>query len=250
MALRDQRGNTPPDPPDVPGAPHPKAKEPKVASAPKTLKAPKAPTSRPAWLVLLSSLTMLYGGFLLISSLDTLRDPQAAARVPLTHALTPPEEALAKQLADVNAHVVGLHQRTLLGHAVAALPVALVMLFAAASTLSRDRNGRGVTLAAAWLGIAYQVGTLWVTFPIVRDYARLGAPLLAQLVTVQTDGAVSGGVIANGQRATPEAVTKLLMGVPVVTTILGIAGSLVLIRYFGGRRGRVLYGLEQAGSKS
>jgi hypothetical protein len=211
-------------------------------------KTPKAPLSRPFWLVLLSSLTMIYGGFLLISNLDTLRDPQAAAHVPLSRALTPPEEVVARRLADVNTQVVERHRGTLRGHAAAGLPVALAMLFAAAATLSRDRNGRTVTLAAAWLGIAYQLGTLWVTFPIVRDYARLGAPLLAQLVTFQADGSAS--VDVHDQGATPEAVTKLLMGVPVVTTILGIAGSLVLIRYFGGRRGRVLYGLEPAGSKS
>ena len=35
----------------------------------------------------------------------------------------------------------------------------------------------------------------------------------------------------------------LSVGVPIATALLGIMGSLLLITYFGGRRGRALYGL-------
>jgi hypothetical protein len=36
---------------------------------------------------------------------------------------------------------------------------------------------------------------------------------------------------------------KVFISAPIVTAILGIFSSLLLITYFGGRRGRALYGL-------
>jgi hypothetical protein len=196
----------------------------------------RSPDHRPIWLVLLSSLTLVYGGVLLVSSLEALRDPRAATHVPATRAMTPAEDEIARQLVDVGARVASAHARSIRGNAAVSLPVALLMLFAAAATMSRDRRGRSVALAAAWTGIAYQLATLAFTFPIVRDYATQAAPLLARLVALQgetTDG------------ATPEVVAKVVMAFPVLTSAVAIAGSLVLIGYFGGRRGRVLYGLER-----
>jgi hypothetical protein len=196
----------------------------------------KSPDHRPAWLVLLSSLTLIYGGVLLVSSLEALRDPRAATHVPVTRAMTPAEDEIARQLVDVGQRVASAHARSIRGNAAASLPVALLMLFAAAATMSRDRRGRGVALAAAWTGIIYQLATLALTFPIVHDYATQAAPLLARLVALQ-------GETAEG--ATPEVVAKVVMAFPVLTSAVAIAGSLVLIGYFGGRRGRVLYGLER-----
>jgi hypothetical protein len=189
-------------------------------------------------MVLLSSMTLMYGGLLIVSSLTALRNPQEATRMPITRPLTPPEDALAQQLAAVNARVVAAHQVAIRANAAASLALALLMLYAAASTLSRDRHGRTATLAAAWLGIVYQLGSLSVAVPIARDYARNGAALLAQIVTIQTNGQTQG--------ATPEAMAKLLLGAPILMSIVGVLGSLVLIRFFGGRRGRTLYGLEPA----
>ena len=199
----------------------------------------KPPSHRPAWLVLLSSLTLVYGGVLLVSSLDALRDPRAATHVPATRAMTPAEEEITHELALVGTRVAAAHARSIRGNAAASLPVALLMLFAAASTVSRDRRGRQVALAAAWTGIVYQLGTLALTLPIVRDYAAQAAPLLARLVAMQGDGPDAN--------ATPEVVAKVVMAFPVFTAAVAIAGSLVLIGYFGGRRGRVLYGLERPG---
>jgi hypothetical protein len=197
----------------------------------------KAPDHRPPWLVLLASLTLIYGGVLLVSSLEALRDPRAAAHLPVTRAMTPAEEEIARELVDVGTRVAVAHARSIRGNAAASLPVALLMLFAAAATLSRDRRGRQVALLAAWTGIVYQLGTLALTFPIVRDYSTQAAPLLARLVALQADGPAGD--------ATPDVVAKVVMVFPLLTTAVAIAGSLVLISYFGGRRGRALYGLER-----
>lgn len=205
---------------------------------------PVPPPSRPTWLVLLSSLTLIYGGLLLVSGLTALRDPQAAARIPVTKPLPPAEEAFSRQLANVGTTVVAAHKTRIRGRAAASVVLALVMLYAAASTLSRDRHGRRVTLAAAWLGIAYQLASLPVVLALASDYARVSAPLLAHMVAAEQ---------AAGAGTNPEAVASfvhaVLIGFPVLTAAVGVAGSLLLIIYFGGRRGRVLYGFEPARSK-
>jgi hypothetical protein len=197
----------------------------------------RPPDHRPFWLVLLSSLTLIYGGVLLVTSLEALRDPRAATRMPVTRAMTPAEDELARQLVDVGVQVATTHARSIRGNAAVSLPVALLMLFAAAATMSRDRRGRVVALVAGWTGIAYQLATLAFTFPLMRDYATQAAPLLARLVAMQGD--------ARDGAAPPDVVAKVVMAFPVVTAAVAIAGSLVLIGYFGGRRGRVLYGLER-----
>src|SRR5258707_15487964 len=86
---------------------------------------PKSPDHRPLWLVLLSSLTLVYGGVLLVSSLETLRDPRAVTHLPMTRALTPAEDEIARQLVDVGGRVAAAHARSIPGNAAASLPVAL-----------------------------------------------------------------------------------------------------------------------------
>jgi hypothetical protein len=188
--------------------------------------------------VLLSALTLVYGGVLLVSGLETLRDPKAATHMPMTRAMTPTEDEVARQIVDVGARITSEHVRSIRGNAAASLPVALLMLLAAAATMSRDRRGRQIALAAAWTGIAYQLGTLALTYPIVRDYAWQAAPLLARLVAMQGD--------SGDAAATPDVVAKVVMAFPVFTAAVAIGGSVLLIAYFGGRRGRVLYGLERS----
>ena len=48
--------------------------------------------------------------------------------------------------------------------------------------------------------------------------------------------------LAEGKTGLPRLRT-VFVGVPIGTALIGIAGSLLLIVYFGGRRGRALYGL-------
>jgi len=199
---------------------------------------PRSPDHRPAWFVLLAGLTLLYGGVLLISSLETWRDLHGAKRSPPARALTPAEEEIDNQLAAASERVAAAHARTLRANVVASVPVALFLLFAAAATLSRDRRGRAVTLVAAWMGIAYQLARLWLIFPFTRDLAREWAPLLARLAALQPGGA--------NARVTPEAISDIFVAIPIFVAAVAIAGSVVVIRYFGGKRGRVLYGIEPA----
>jgi hypothetical protein len=204
------------------------------------MRAPGAPAYRPSWFVLLSALMLAYGGMLLVWGLTAFRDPQATGRLPIADTLPPAEETFLQQLAALNKTVIAAHAPAIRARAAAALVLSLLMLYAAAAALARDRHGRAAALGAAWLGIAYQIGTLPLAIPMAREYARASAPLLAQMVKAQQDGGVPVD-------ATPESIASmlqsLLVGLPVVMAVLGVAGSVLLIRYFGGRRGRALYGL-------
>jgi hypothetical protein len=206
---------------------------------------PTAPRHRPTWLVVLSSLALMYGGLLLVSGLSALRDPQAAARLPVARPLPADEEAFSRKLVEAGAQVVATHARAIRGRAAASVLLALLLLYGAAAALARDRHGRAVTLAAAWTGIAYQLMSLPVIIPMVRDYARASAPLLAAMVVADR----GGGAEAPSPEAVTGLVQSLMIGIPLVTAAVGIAGSIVLIAYFGGRRGRTLYGLAPPGAR-
>jgi hypothetical protein len=199
----------------------------------------KSPDHRPTWLVLLSALTLLYGGRMLVGGLTVMRDPRAAIPVPVSASLTPAQDAIVRQFDDVRTRVAADHGRALRGDALVSIAEALALLFAAASTLSRDRRGRAVVLSVAWTGIAYQFGVLWLTYPVFRDLATVGGPLWSQLVSLEASP-------AQAKELTPEFLTSVIRTIPVVTTTLGILGSVILIGTFGGRRGRILYGLERA----
>jgi hypothetical protein len=224
---------------------------------------PSAPTHRPPWLLILSSITLVYGGLMLVSGLTALRNPAAAAKFPMTRPLAPEEEALTRELMSVSSEIVARHSGAIRARAALSMVVALFMLYSAAAALSRDRHGRTATLIAAWLGIAYQVGTLPLVIPIASDYAQSSAPILIRMVAADNPGnaadkgAATGGapaVTAAGEKSDPTRPETLagftqtvFLGVPIATALLGVLGSLLLISYFGGRRGRALYGLPPRG---
>jgi hypothetical protein len=198
------------------------------------------PSHRPPWLLVLSSLTLFYGGVLLISGLSMLRDPLAAARVRASaEALPPAMEEFSKKLGELALSVVARHQGALRAGAVASIVAALGLLYGAAAVLSRDRHGRTAILTAAWLGIAYQAVSLVVVVPLAQDYVSSSAPYIIEQARASKEPRVAAG---------PEAVVKqvrfAVVGIPVLLALAGMGGSAVLIRYFGGRRGRRLYGLE------
>jgi hypothetical protein len=162
----------------------------------------------------------------------------------------------------VGGEIVSRHSGAIRGRAAASMVVALFMLYSAAAALSRDRHGRTATLIAAWLGIAYQVGTLPLVIPIASDYAAASSPVLIRMMAAENPRAGTGdgkgpATTTSGDAGTaagdkvdpprPETLASftetVFLGVPIATAVLGVLGSLLLISYFGGRRGRALYGL-------
>src|SRR4051812_27104620 len=125
----------------------------------------------------------MQGGMLLVSGLGDLRNPTSVpANLVMPQPLAPDQEALARELLDVNKTILERHAHAIRVRAAASMALALLLLYSAAAALSRDRHGRAATLTAAWLGIAYQLGSLPVTIPIAEDYAVSSAPIFARAV--------------------------------------------------------------------
>jgi hypothetical protein len=244
-------------------------------------KGPSAPTHRPTWLLVLSSITLVYGGLTLVNGLTALRNPVSAARFSVARPMAPEEEAMAQQMAAVTTAIVSRHLGAIRANAAASVLFALLMLYSAAAALSRDKHGRRANLIAAWVGILYQLGTLPLAIPIANDFATTGAPILIRMVEARRAAADAGIAGDAGTSPAADAGAKteanpqskpagdasatattdpaadgpprpevlagftqtVFLSIPIATALLGIMGSLLLLGFFGGRRGRALYGL-------
>jgi len=200
----------------------------------------QSPTFRPTWVLLMSSVMLLAGGYSLVAGLLKLRDPSIVLTVGTSGSAGSEEQVqLNRQLAAARAAAVAPHRQLVQIEAGFEILLALFTLYATAAVLSRDRNGRALTLAVGALGIVYQLGTLPVYLSLMRDYAERGADLLAQVV-----------ILSAGNQSTPDAaevarrLRSAIVGGPIVVAVLSVSGSLVLLAFFGGRRGRALYGMD------
>ncbi|MEO5767013.1 MAG: hypothetical protein ABIS92_01555 [Polyangia bacterium] len=198
------------------------------------------PTYRPTWVLVMASVMLMAGGYSLVAGLLKLRDPS----IVLTVANSDPSGSdadvqLNRQLLAARAAAVAPHRNMVRAEALFEVGLALFTLYATAAVLLRDRNGRALTLGVGALGIAYQLGTLPVYMSLMRDYAERGADLLAQVVIQSAAGTVPPDPAEVARR-----LRAAIVGGPVVVTILSVAGSIVLLAFFGGRRGRALYGID------
>ena len=203
-------------------------------------KAPKAPTYRPAWLTVLTSSMLVYGGVTLVSALLMLREPRAMAVMAIENMARPAEstaestETIQKLEALSNA-IVERHKAEVRAGALISLGVALLTLYTVAALLSRDPHGRKLAMVTAVVGIVYQLGGLPLGVVMARQAATEGAAILSQVV------------IESGREPpgfTPAQLPHLMVVPAILAGLLGALACLVLLYYFGGRRGRALYGLD------
>ena len=200
----------------------------------------QAPTYRPTWVLVLTSVMLLAGGYALVAGLSKLRDPAVVLTVGLNDTVgSDAQIQLNRRLAAARLAAVGPHKNTVRTEAVFEILLALYTLYATAAVLSRDRNGRALALGVGALGITYQIATLPVYLSLMSDYAERGADLLAQVV-IQSAGGKSTATVAE----VAGRLRSAIMGGPIVVCVISVAGSLVLLAFFGGRRGRALYGLD------
>jgi len=120
--------------------------------------------------------------------------------------------------------------------AIASIAYDVLMLYAVAAVLSRDRNGRRLVVLTALAGIVYQLGELPLKVRIARETVFATGPLLAEIMPA---GGKAGGHSQAELMAT-------LDGAPVLVAAVGVGWWLLLLRFFGGRRGRELYGLSRS----
>jgi len=193
---------------------------------------------RPVWLAVMSSAMLVYAGMSLVDALSLLRTPQAvtAAAIEDVARGTGQIEA-ARRLAAVSDGIVAAHPLVLRADAVASALVALLTLFAVAAIFARDRRARQATVAAGWAGILYQLAALPFAVAMARRTAEAGAPVLLQ-VLVQNGKQFQGLAEGDVGMALRAAVTMM----PVLHAAMGIAWSLAVLIFFGGRRGRAAFG--------
>lgn len=192
------------------------------------------PTHRPPWLVVLSLLMLLHGGIWLVGAVTNLRDPKLLATLSFAGATeTADQVEVHRKITNVTQGILLGHQTQIRGVAVAAIGLALLLLYTVAAILARDKNGRSLALSTAWLILGYHLATLPIFIRIARDHATQTAPLYAQILAPQPAD----------QPAVLRGLTSVILGEPYAVSAFGVGWALLLLGYFGGRRGRALYGI-------
>jgi hypothetical protein len=185
-------------------------------------------------MLVLAATMMLFGGQTLIEGLLTVRDPKAIVRlVGNTQVRTPLEDEAQRKLEPIRDAVVARHRLALQVDAVVSIGLGLFVLYAAAAALSRDRNGRRLALLTAGFGFAFFAASLFLWVRMARETVEAAGPLLTEMAA---NAAQVGG------RASTQLGTAVVARPPLLAAF-GLGWCVLLLVYFGGRRGRELYGL-------
>jgi len=205
------------------------------------------PATRPTWVSVLGAMMLLASGTSLVSGLLKLSDPGMVlpAKTPERGAAGPAtlpalDTELTVKLAAAQSATLRGHRTAVRIEALVEVALALFSLYATAAVMAGDRHGRRLSLLSAALLIAYLLGCLPLYLSLMRDYADHAAALLA--AALQSAG--RGTDLPAAELA--QAVRSAMIGQPIMVSVVGVAWALVLIAFFGGRRGRRLYGLEPA----
>jgi hypothetical protein len=193
---------------------------------------PPHPEGRPTWVLVLALAMLVFGGLLLISGARQLAEPGGQrgldpnASVQVTQDVKAVNEALARAYSE--------HPTAVRVNALSKVVMGLLMLFAVAAVFASDPRARKATMLAGWLGIAHQVGDLIFMLRIFRKGVVAGAPALVSLAARQSSA---------GNAPTASAVISAFDVFIVGLGALGILFSVVLLTFFGGRRGRTFFGV-------
>jgi len=183
-------------------------------------------------LVLAVTMT-LFGGQTLIEGLLTVRDPKALVRLASqTQVRSPLEEESQRKLEPIRDAIVDRHRLALRVDAWASIGLGAFVLYAAAAALARDRNGRRLAMLTAALGVVFFVGSVLLWVRMFRETLDVARPLLD---ATQTAG-----------RGSAQIAMMVVVARPPLLAAVGIGWCVLILIYFGGRRGRELYGILRA----
>jgi hypothetical protein len=188
-------------------------------------------------MVVLGVTMLMFGGETLVEGLLKVRDPKALLnQVSRTQTRTPQEEAALAKLEPVRDAIIDHHRVALKVDAVASIVLGLFVLYASSAVLSRDRNGRALALATAYLCIAYHLNALVLWVRMAKETIQAAGPLLAEITATL-------GQQTAGRNPAPLAATAVAR--PPMLALVGVGWCVLLLLYFGGRNGKELYGLPQ-----
>jgi len=184
-------------------------------------------------MIVLAATMLLFGGRDLVSGLLALRDPGAQFSI-RNVARGPAAEEAARKLEPIVAGVIDRHRPALRAMAIVSIALGAFILYAVAAVLSRDRNGRRLALLTAIFGIAYVLAGPPLTLSVWKEFVVAGGPLLLESLSA------AGQAVAQTQA---ELLAALHMTAALVV-VAGLGWCVLVLVYFGGRRGRELYGIR------
>lgn len=197
------------------------------------------PAAFPVWTLILTLLLLMVAVGLGRAGLTALQGLPQVSMEGLPLLVTTPEEAISRALAGALERAPRHHPVLFRVMGGVQLGTALLMLLAVAAVFTRDLRGRRMVVIAAAVGIAYQVVNAVFMLAVVRPAILHEAPpLIAELAATGRDrsDALAGKVHT--------ALAASTVFFTVASTLLGIAFHAMLIRFFGGARGRKLYGVR------
>jgi hypothetical protein len=198
---------------------------------------------RSIWLAMMTSALLVYAGVTLVEMLSLLRDPRTDTASTLEEVARASGQVEAvERLRAVGSALAAQHRRAIQIDALMAIVVSLLILYVVAAILLRDRQARPLALVAGWVGLVSQL--LWVPFAVAlaRQLVGEGVPVLQQFLLA--NGMQVAGMTTD-DRTTALRATIVMM--PVMRAAVGIAWSLSLLIFFGGRRGRARLSFAPAG---
>jgi hypothetical protein len=192
------------------------------------------------WMVVLSGLMMVSAFQLFLDGLTGLRGG-LVVRQASTPTAGVDDAAATELLLRILATALERVDPTLIkAHAASKILVAAVLLYAVAAVAANDRRGRSGALIAAWASIAYHVSSALYSALVVRaGLLATAAQWRPQLLALKRTASEAD---AGRMEVLGRADTLLLVG-PIVVSLVGVGFGVVLLTYFGGRRGRSFYGL-------
>jgi hypothetical protein len=188
-------------------------------------KAPGQPQEkRPAWVIVLATIMLMYGGFQLIDGVATLAG--SGLQPPVAETV----EASRRQhtLLQAQARAHRAHPGAVRVNAASQVALGLVMLLAVAAVSASDVRARRLTLVAAGAGIVFQVADTIFWFQVMRE--EIVRAVLADLSAQIPAGAEGRVGVAFGVLEVGKA-------------LLWVGFSAVVMNFFGGRRGRLFFGV-------
>jgi hypothetical protein len=184
---------------------------------------------------------LLAGARLFLGSLTDLRrlaTGRSMVEVHLDGLADANQEVLIRGQLALDEAVDRAHPTAAVVQAVARLALALVFLFAVAAVFSGDSRARPASVIAAWAGMALHLGSGVFLLAVVRHGVADAVPVL-QAVATKAHARTGDAPLAQADLA--QMASTLMVQVPLLSAALGVLFCVLLLVYFGGRRGDLFY---------
>jgi hypothetical protein len=184
---------------------------------------------------------LLAGARLFLGSLTDLRrlaTGQSMADVRLDGLGDANQEVLIRGQLALDEAVDRAHPVAAKVQAAARLVLALVFFFAVAAVFSNDPRARPASVLAGWAGLALYLGNGVFLSTVVRGGVADAVPVL-QDVAAKVHARIGDASPVPADVA--QLTSTLMVQVPLLSAALGVLFCVVLLLYFGGRRGDLFY---------